>query len=283
MSMPKFPKDIVRIPKELQPDSKRDHAWSYGRIHSDQDKARRISGKDSITILWYLYSTGYKEAGDLLIENADNNTDFLVYPIVFLYRHCIELRLKQISIEGNKLLKTQVFTESKMNDILFSKHDLDLLWSYSKTIIGKLFPDESEEKLSSIKKMIDCFSIMDSTSFKFRYPVDTKGKPNHPIDHDTSISFIALKKMMNDLALYLGGTAERIYDMRGNGLFLPGQPQISGEQVKELLSVIKDSGKPWTIDEILALIKEKCGLDYSPEQVLSNPDLCTLFCNHDHP
>lgn len=275
--MSKSGRDIVRIPKELMPDSKRDHAWSYGRIPSDQDKARRIHGKDSITILWNLYSTGYKEAGDLLIENADNNTDFLVYPIVFLYRHCIELRLKQISIEGNKLLKTQVFTKREMNDILFRKHDLDLLWCYSKTIIGKLFPDESEENLSSIKKMIDCFSTMDSTSFKFRYPIDTNGKPNHPIDHDTSISFIALKKMMNDLALYLGGTAECIYDMRGHGLFLPGQPQMSGEQIKELLAMIKDSGKLWTLDEIPALIEEKYGFDYSPEQVLSCPDLCALF------
>ncbi|MGB7572016.1 MAG: hypothetical protein WBL87_09700, partial [Methanothrix sp.] len=141
--MSKSQRDIVRIPKELLPDSKRDHAWSYGRIHSDQDKARRISGKDSITILWDLYSTGYKEAGDLLIENADNHTDFLVYPIVFLYRHCIELRLKQISIEGNKLLKTQVFTEKEMKATLFREHNLDSLWSCSKKIIEKLFPDES--------------------------------------------------------------------------------------------------------------------------------------------
>lgn len=275
--MPKRPRDIVRIPKELQPDSKRDHAWSYGRIHSDQDKARRISGKDSITILFDLYSTGYKEAGDLLIENADNNTDFLVYPIVFLYRHCIELRLKQISIVGNKLLKTQVFTEKEMNDILFRKHDLDKLWMCSKKIIGKLFPDESEENLSSIKKMIDCFSIMDRTSYKFRYPLDIDGKLNHPSDHDPAISFIALKEMVKDLDLYLGGTAECIYDMRGHGLFLPGQPQMSGEQIKELKAIMKDSGKLWALDEIPALIKEKYGLDYSPEQVLSNPDLCALF------
>lgn len=280
MSMSKSRSDIVRIPKELLLDSKRDHAWSYGRIHSDQDKARRISGKDSITILWDLYSTGYKEAGDLLIENADNHTDFLVYPIVFLYRHCIELRLKQISIEGNKLLKTQVFTDKQMDD-LFHNHKLDSLWSRSKTIIEKLFPDESEN-LSSIKKMIDCFSTMDSTSYKFRYPVGTDGTPNHSKDHDTEISFIALKEMMNDIDLYLGGTAECIYDMRGHGLFLPEQPQMSGEQIKELLSVIKDSGKLWALDEIPALIKEKYGLDYSPEQVLSNPDLCALFLPHDH-
>ena len=277
MSMPKYPKDVVRIPKELKPDSKRDHRWSYGRIPSDQDEARRMHGRDSITELWELYSSGYKMAGDLLIENADRYTSYLIYPIVFSYRHCIELRLKQISIEGNKLLKPRVFTEEEMIDILYRKHDLDILWDYSKMIVGKLFPDESEEKLSSIKKIIDNFSIMDRTSFKFRYPIDTKGKPNHPMDQDIAISFIALREMMNDLDLYLGGTAECIYDMRGHGFFLPGQSRMSGEQIAELLAFIKDSGKLWALDEIPVLIDERYGLNYSPEQVLSNPDLCALF------
>jgi hypothetical protein len=62
------------------------------------------------------------------------------------------LRLKQISIEGNKLLKTRVFTEEKINDILYRTHDLDTLWKYSKIIIEELFPEESEKELSSIKE-----------------------------------------------------------------------------------------------------------------------------------
>jgi hypothetical protein len=275
--MPKCPKDVVRIPEELKPDSKRDHAWSWGDIHSDQEKARRMFGKDSIAGLWELYPIGYKMAGDLLIENANNYTDFLIYPIVFSYRHCIELRLKQISIYGNKLLKSQVFTEKKMNDILFHDRGLDSLWGYSRTIIEKLFPDESEENLSSIKKMIDCFSTMDSTSFKFRYPIDTEGNPNHPIDQDIAISFIALKKMMDDLGSYLGSIAECVYDMRGHGLFLPGESKMNGEQIKELLALIEDSGKRWALDEIPLLIKEKYGLNYSPEQVISHSELCALF------
>jgi hypothetical protein len=118
---------------------------------------------------------------------------------------------------------------------------------------------------------------MDCTSYKFRYPVDPQGKLNHPSDCDPAISFIALKEIMNDLDFYLGGAAECIYDMRGHGLFLPGQPQMSGEQIKELLAMIKDSGKLWALDEIPALIEEKYGFDYSREQVLSCPDLCALF------
>jgi hypothetical protein len=83
--------------------------------------------------------------------------------------------------------------------------------------------------------------------------------------------------MMNELALFLGGTAECIYDMRGHGLFLPGESKLSGEQIEQLLALIKDSGKLWELDEIPILIKKIYGLNYSPEQVMSHPDLCALF------
>jgi hypothetical protein len=275
--MPKYPKGIVRIPTELKPDSKRDHAWSYARIPSCQDKARRMWGRDSITELWELYSSGYKMAGDLLIENAGSYTDCLIYPVVFLYRHCIEMRLKQISVEGNKLLKPQIITEKEINDILYREHNLDKLWNYCKIIIMNLFQDESEEELSSIKEKIDKFSAIDNTSYKFRYPIDTTGKPNYPIDQDIAISFIALRDIMRDLDLYLSGTAECIYDMPGHGYFLPGQPKMSEEQIADLLTFIKDSGKLWELDEIPTLINERYGLNYSAWQVLANPDLFALF------
>lgn len=125
-----------------------------------------------------------------------------------------------------------------------------------------LFQDESEEELSSIKEKIDKFSAIDNTSYKFRYPIDTTGKPNYPIDQDIAISFIALRDIMRDLDLYLSGTAECIYDMPGHGYFLPGQPKMSEEQIADLLTFIKDSGKLWELDEIPTLINE--GFDLAP-------------------
>ena len=55
-----------------------------------------------------LYATGYKEAGDRLVEFVLLNSrdqDFLIYPIVFLYRQYVELRLKEIIKEGLILLE----------------------------------------------------------------------------------------------------------------------------------------------------------------------------------
>ena len=39
-------------------------------------------------------SNGYKKAGDLLVEEADGNRNFIVYPIIFCYRHFVELSIK---------------------------------------------------------------------------------------------------------------------------------------------------------------------------------------------
>ncbi len=46
-----------------------------------------------------LYIVGYKEAGDILVKNiieSRSHHDSLVFPIVFMYRHYLELRLKQL-------------------------------------------------------------------------------------------------------------------------------------------------------------------------------------------
>lgn len=49
------------------------------------------------------YAIGYKEAADALIDRAvekDYSADMQFYPIAFLYRQYLELRLKQLLITG---------------------------------------------------------------------------------------------------------------------------------------------------------------------------------------
>ncbi|HHS8916416.1 TPA: hypothetical protein ACTVMT_005267, partial [Escherichia coli] len=45
------------------------------------------------------YTEGYRRAADILINHIDESgrdQDFLVYPVLFLYRHHLELLIKQI-------------------------------------------------------------------------------------------------------------------------------------------------------------------------------------------
>jgi hypothetical protein len=47
----------------------------------------------------YAYREGYRKGAQILVravEETQSDQDFLVYPIVFLYRHHIELALKRV-------------------------------------------------------------------------------------------------------------------------------------------------------------------------------------------
>lgn len=47
----------------------------------------------------YAYREGYRRGAQILVravEETQSDQDFLVYPIVFLYRHHIELALKRV-------------------------------------------------------------------------------------------------------------------------------------------------------------------------------------------
>ena len=71
-----------------------------------------LGGKDSGA-----YSAGYKNAADLLARRFLRNwrgNDILVYPMVFLYRQFIELRLKEIIELGQELLDEPVNIQSKI-------------------------------------------------------------------------------------------------------------------------------------------------------------------------
>ncbi|MBF0411762.1 MAG: hypothetical protein HQK70_03510 [Desulfamplus sp.] len=119
----------------------------------------------------HLYAKGYKEAGDLLVEYvlvAENEQDTLIYPIVFLYRQYIELRLKEIIREGRILLE-------EGND--FPKHHKIFdLWCLAKKIILKSFDNEEESPdLKYAEHVIREFSQIDPDSFSFRYPTTKNG------------------------------------------------------------------------------------------------------------
>ncbi len=118
-----------------------------------------------------LYITGYKYGGDRLVEFALSNEmeqDVLIYPIVFQYRHYIELRLKKIIKEGRILLEEE--------GVFPKHHDIIKLWNIAKPISIKVFEDEDEQlELDHAEHVINEFSQIDPNSMNFRYPTTKKG------------------------------------------------------------------------------------------------------------
>lgn len=122
-----------------------------------------------------LYTLGYKRAGDLLAKHVirtKRDQDILVYPLVFLYRQYIELRLKGLIKAGNLVLD---------NPSKFPQHHkIDELWKQCRKILENVFPEESSEDFDAVEECIDQFSEKDPFSIAFRYPTSKEGEKSLP-------------------------------------------------------------------------------------------------------
>ena len=144
------------------------------------------------------YIEGYKKAADVLISQvADTakNQDYLVYPIVFLYRQHIELLLKKIIKSGRYLL------EEKPS---YPKHHLiNDLWALAKEIMNKVEKKSISKEFDIVDQVILELATTDPESFSFRYPTDKKGNKSNP-----QLRYINLRKfgeLLGEISSLLGG------------------------------------------------------------------------------
>lgn len=150
-----------------------------------------------------IYSEGYKQAGDILSERLQKNRtglDFLVYPLIFLYRHHIELELKIIVKEGSYLLDGE--------RIMRNHHKLNNLWDDAKKIIEKIWPDGEKDELNAVEKTVLQLSDLDPGSFAFRYDRDKDGnKPNPDLKH---IDIKKFSEVINNISAFFDGVGTAI-------------------------------------------------------------------------
>jgi hypothetical protein len=153
-----------------------------------------------------LFAGSYKTAADILVHHvAQNNTDkdALVYPIVFLYRQYIELRLKEIIREGKLLLD-----EGNKFPMIHRLHDL---WPTVKEIIEKVYSHEDSDDSGALdltEHVINEFRAIDPESMSFRYPEDTKG--NLPLIGLDYIDIKGLAEMIEEVFMFLDGVSDGI-------------------------------------------------------------------------
>ena len=121
---------------------------------------------------------GYFKAGAVLANQCErgNNLDRhrLIYPILFCYRHGLELAMKCI------IGRYDQFAEIPMH------HDLWVLWEVCKTVILEQGSDGENEALRAVEQIVKEFHDLDQGSFSFRYSTNKKRMviplPDVPID-----------------------------------------------------------------------------------------------------
>ncbi len=162
---------------------------------------------------WELYVTGFKSAADQLVElHSEHMINYTAYPVMFLYRHYLEIRLKHVFITLTK------FQGGSTN---FPKgHDLKVLWGKVRPLMEKewqtpdylTYYDDIGDRLAELQDA-------DVDSDGFRYPVSTsntpslKNIPNPYAPHKAVINLKQAKDVVAAMSQILDGTVYMIEDL----------------------------------------------------------------------
>jgi len=125
---------------------------------------------------WYGYIEGYKQAANILVRQVvetRSDQDFLVFPIVFLFRQAVELSLKHLLFKGNQLLDR--------TPVARIRHKLVPLWEECRPIVEEVWPAGPKQDLDAVGEVLRQFEERDPGSTAFRYPVDTSGNASLPV------------------------------------------------------------------------------------------------------
>jgi hypothetical protein len=178
------------------------------------------------------YTEGYRRGAQLLVAHVvehARNQDYLVYPVIFLYRHHIELALKNIVMQTPHLMERELTDPERSH---LGKHRLDLLWTDVKSILRELSnavegSELASDEVEGIDDYIAQLSAMDPDSFAFRYAHAKSGTPS--LDPELKrINLRHFAELMERLANYLDGIDAALYSLA------EGKAEMEAEYRREM-------------------------------------------------
>jgi len=171
---------------------------------------------------WWQYIEGYKKAGDFLLSSSNvlgsGRKEYeIVYPMIFSYRHYIELQLKEIILNAREFLG--------INEKFPDDHSIEKIWGICGELLQKMDKildpgftasngyGEILNAYNALKADLKIFWELDPNSESFRYPVDKHGNPTS-IDFK-DVDFNSLKETINRIYEQLSGISSGVYTILG--------------------------------------------------------------------
>ena len=158
---------------------------------------------------WDIYAAGYKDAADALVAAlAERKTslDSVIYPLVFLYRHGLELQMKLILPLARRLAGKEPVADHK--------HGLMPLWIELRRHLEQLDPRDDDQELAAIEDFIRQLDTVDPGSFAFRYPTTKKGEVSLPELRHVNVRH--LSEIMDGVFMLLSGIYSWLGEMEQN-------------------------------------------------------------------
>lgn len=143
---------------------------------------------------WIGYVEGFRRLADLGVahlEEEGHGHDYLVYPIVFAYRHHIELALKVIIRGARELLDIEGERPKT--------HKRLALWDLAGPLLRQIADDGQTYK--AVRDCLRRFDELDPSSESFRYPITAAGDPVLPALHNLDLGHV--RAVVERLSMFL--------------------------------------------------------------------------------
>ncbi len=159
------------------------------------------------------FAQGYHEAGKRLagmLAASLHYHDFDGYPILYLYRHALELYMKAIVYRGAQLLHLPDMGRLDTSK-LFSDHSLTALLPRMKAVFegfGWTWEADTPGMTSfeDFAELVRGINEFDPRSYTFRYPTNRKGQA--ALNHHTIVNPIAFSRNMDPILELLDGAVD---------------------------------------------------------------------------
>lgn len=158
-------------------------------------------------------SDDYAVSANTLVAHALQDHNYLdghIYAICFLYRHSMELFLKDMIWKSHYILTGEKrFLAKDWREL--KKHKLINLWSRCLSDAGNALSGDwplSQQEQNTIAYLIEQFETHDPDSFSFRYPFGQKtGRTHKTLNH---VNIRVLRDKMQEVRISLSAVRERI-------------------------------------------------------------------------
>jgi hypothetical protein len=152
---------------------------------------------------WYRFAYSYKAAADELADATLTNRwrrNVLGLPMLFLYRHYVELHLKSLLADAGELLDDP--------QTIPPEHYISKLWQRVRALILRIGPSDEDAWFARADAIVAELDSLDPNSFAFRYPVNKRGVPSlaEPLLVDPQ----DVKSVIAELDVLLEGASSQI-------------------------------------------------------------------------
>jgi hypothetical protein len=131
-----------------------------------------IGSASNLDFPWYKYADGYYEAAELLATayNEETTSPWVAYPILFLYRHYVELTLKSLIFEATASFKTPSGNyTSELPKRMADEHNLLKLWDIFVGIVADNRRRPMIDDTAPTRHVLAQFTELDPNSVNTRY------------------------------------------------------------------------------------------------------------------